>query len=156
MELDLGVEAGSLLKRLRGMESFAIAPRQALEAVAALRVQQQIRWLNTARFKPLAPVSAKRKASKGRTTRPLLGGNLEKSLTTRRAKGSVRRINKVSVVVGTRNALAPLHQAGTRRGMPRRPVVAVTPQDRDELREVFITEFLRSGDSGRRTVRARL
>lgn len=141
MRLDVSLNASGLLATLDGMEQFAKAPRAALVEVAVLRVEQQAAWLRGASWRPLKPVSAARKARRGRSTRPLVGGALERSLTTARAAGSVRRLAKRSVVVGTRNPVAHLHQGGTR-NMPARKVVSVTAADRDALRAVFARNLM--------------
>ena len=138
MRIDLRLDVQDVLDRLAGIDQFASAPRAALVDVAALRVQQQGSWIRSAPYKPLKPRSARRKALKGRPTRPLVGGALERSLTTQRAAGSIRRLNKMSVVVGTRDPTAHLHQSGARGGkLPVRRVINVTAADRDAMREVF-------------------
>lgn len=137
MKIDFRIDAGRVFDTLRGMDEFASAPREALAEVAAVRVRQQGEWFRSAPYKPLKPRSARRKAAKGRSIRPLAGGALEKSLTGRGA-GSIRRLNKQSVVIGTRDPVAHLHQNGARGGrLPVRKVINVSAADRDEFRQVF-------------------
>lgn len=156
MRLDVRLNAADALRRVRAMDDAASTPREALQDAADLRLRQQQEYVRSAPWKPLAAKSARRKAAKGRTTRPLLGGRLEKSLTVQRSRGSIRRFAKSSVLVGTSNPVARLHQKGTRRGLPARPVIRVTAKDRDELADVFRRRLMAAGDGKRRTVPAPL
>jgi phage gpG-like protein len=72
--------------------------------------------------------------------KPILtfSGRLRRSMTQSRARGAVREILPLemrfgtSVVVGRRRRwnLGALHQTGTRRGLPVRKVIALTPRQR--------------------------
>lgn len=141
----------ALLDRLRLMRTQAQAPRAALHGVADdfLRLMAT-RFSGTAHWKPLTVGAAQQKAKKGRPTIPLAGGELERSLTVRGSRGSVRRVNKNGMLVGTRNPVARLHQGGTKERrpggrLPARPIIEIGQADRDRWSELF-SEHLMSRD----------
>lgn len=130
--------------RLQGRLDRAQALRPAFDAVADDFLQmQRSRFAGGAGWAPLSPAYAVRKAMTGRGTRPLAGGALEASMTRRGARYSVRRITSKSMFMGTRNPVANLHNAGTRR-MPKRPLITVRGSDRERWGDLF-AEHLRGG-----------
>jgi hypothetical protein len=127
----------SALSMLQGREDRAQQLRPAFEAVAVdFRNLEKRRFGGQAGWAPLSPEYAKRKAAGGRPPQPLAGGALERSLTVQGAKYSVRRINRASMFVGTRNPVANLHREGTKR-MPARPPVDVRPADTARWSRIF-------------------
>jgi hypothetical protein len=125
------------LSMLQGREDRAEQLRPAFEAVAVdFRNLEKRRFSGQAGWAPLSPEYAKRKAAGGRPARPLAGGALERSLTVQRSRFSVRRINRASMFVGTRNPVANLHNSGTKR-MPKRPLVAVRSSDTARWARIF-------------------
>jgi hypothetical protein len=133
------------LARLRGREDRTQHLRPAFEAVATdfLNLERR-RFAGAARWAPLSPEYARRKAAGGRPILPLAGGALERSLTRKRAKYSVRRINRLSMFVGTRDPVANLHRKGTRR-MPARPPVDITAADRTRWKRIFVGHLAGAG-----------
>lgn len=59
-------------------------------------------------------------------------GTMFQSLTSGGARGSVRKVSSIEVVVGTKIPYAVYHQFGTRR-MPARKHVVVTPHARERI-----------------------
>jgi hypothetical protein len=108
-----------------------------------LAVQRRRFSAAAAIWQPLSPESAVRKARSGRAPVPLVGGELESSLTRRGARFAVRRIGDNSVTLGTSDPVAHLHRDGTRR-LPRRPPVSLSRAD--ERRWVRIIERHLSGE----------
>lgn len=129
---------------LRWLAANAIEPTEALDAIADdfLRVQQRRFSEASAIWKPLKPISALRKAARGRSTAPLVGGTLEESLTHAGARYAVRREAKSSITLGTREPTAHLHRDGTRRGLPKRPPVAISAEDARRWRDIFADHLL--------------
>ncbi len=149
MRLVVNIDAKAVLDQLAGMASAATDPREAFVEVGDLFLDQEKKYWRSASWIPLKPDSARRKAKRGRSTRPLVGGSLEKSLTIKGARYTVRRINKQSITMGTRHPLANIHDKGTRGALPRRPLISVSKADRAAYRGVFV-RHLRSA-RGRRT-----
>lgn len=145
MRLELRFNAQSLLDRLDGMEAFAADPKAALSDSADLFFTKiEPRYFRSAQWTPLKPDSVRRKRRLNRPLRPLAGGSLEKSLTVKGARYQVRRINKMSVTVGTRHPLASIHDKGTRGALPRRPLISVSQGDRDQIRSIFARHWMQA------------
>jgi phage gpG-like protein len=117
----------------------------ALEEIADdwLGIQRR-RFGGSAQWKPLSPEWAVRKAQAGKSPMPLVGGELERSLTRRGARFAVRRVSQRQVVLGTSDPVANLHQGGTRR-MPKRPPVSITRADERRWVDI-ISRHLSSSD----------
>lgn len=130
---------------LEDRERAARVVTPALDAIADdfLNIQQRRFASAATTWIPLKAETAIRKAEGGRQPIPLVGGELESSLTRRGSRFSVRRVQDSTVTLGTSDPVANLHQGGTRR-MPRRPPVSLSRAD--ERRWVEIIERHLSGD----------
>lgn len=143
----------ALDRRLAEMQARAQYPREALEAVGDDFLHlEAARFAGAAAWQPLSAAYAKRKAARGLSTRPLVGGALQDSLTKRGTRYSVRQIDQRSILMGTSDPVAHLHQDGTRRGgkgMPARPLVVIHSEDRARWRElVYSNVFAVTGGRG--------
>lgn len=149
--LKVDVVGGKQLRsRLENLARNAEEPREALQEVADdfLQLQQRRFARASAIWRPLKPESARRKARRGLSTEPLVGGRLEASLTIRGATYQVRRMNVRSITLGTRDPSAHLHQRGTSKKLPARPPVSLSPADERRWRDIFarsLTGALRRG-----------
>lgn len=134
----------ALLQRLRLIRTQAGAPRAALHKIADdfLRMERR-RFAGANTWSPLKPGTVATKAAAGRPAIPLAGGDLERSLTVRGSKGSIRRVNQNGMIVGTRNPVARIHQGSKEQSrgrggvLPRRAVVVVRPDDRSRWAHLF-------------------
>jgi phage gpG-like protein len=133
---------------LEDREHAARVVTPALDEIADdfLDIQSRRFAAASATWLPLKPETAIRKAAGGRPPEPLVGGELEQSLTRRGARFAIRRVDGNSVTLGTSDPVANLHQGGTRR-MPRRPPVSLFRAD--ERRWVEIIERHLSGSRPR-------
>jgi hypothetical protein len=129
---------------LEDREQAARVVTPALDEIADdfLGIQSRRFGAAAAIWAPLKPETALRKAAGGRQPLPLVGGELEASLTRAGARFAVRRVGDKSVTLGTSDPVANLHQGGTRR-MKRRPPVSLSRAD--ERRWVEIIERHLSG-----------
>lgn len=130
-----------LLTGLGGRAERAQALRPALHDIADdfYDIERRRFAAGMAHWKPLSPEWAIRKARGGRSTVPLAGGDLEKSLTSKGRRFSVRRITSTSLFVGTNNPVANLHSSGSKTGrLPKRPPVAISPIDRARWGKILL------------------
>lgn len=143
------VDAMGLIGKLSAMDAAAENPKDALLEVADLffTVTEPGYW-RAARWVPLRPDSARRKRKRGLPARPLVGGTLERSLTSKGARYQVRRVSKSSVTLGTSHPLAAIHDKGTRGALPARRLIAVSKADRAAYRDVFARATV-GGNAGR-------
>lgn len=148
MRLSASVDTTGALRRLSALDQAAKVPRPILRAVADVRQAQQADYFATARWQPLTAVSAARKRRAGRAGRPLVGGALERSLTRKGARYSFRRFQTQSLVMGTRDPVAHLHDRGTRRGLPARPVVQLSRREAFDLTSAFRDGLIRQLTDG--------
>lgn len=169
------VDDHDLVAGIRGLIVRGSDARPALERVADDFLAMERRAFatqgasNAEPWRPLSPEWARRKAGRGIIGGVLHGasGRLEKSLITRGARGSRRRISRQSVTMGSSHPLAHLHQRGTTaryartwRGqplakprysgqLPARPMVVVGPRDVQRWRSIMadwlMTEARRLG-----------
>lgn len=151
--LVIHTEAKAALDRLDAIANAATNPRDAFVEVGDLFLDRERRYFGTAQWIPLKPDSARRKRKRGLPARPLVGGTLEKSLTVKGARYTVRRINRLSIVMGTRHPLAHIHDKGTRGKLPRRPLISVSKADTAAYRSVFVRHLMQA--RGRRIRSAR-
>jgi hypothetical protein len=121
----LSIDLDSDLRGIAAVAARAGNLRPMLERAADDIQQANTDHIRKARFKPLSAEQARRKARRGLSTRPLLGGELERSVAGR-GRFAVRRVDVHEVRVGTKDPVANLHKAGTKR-MPARPPVRLTP-----------------------------
>jgi hypothetical protein len=132
----------ALDRRLADLAARSSYPREALEAVGDdfLNIEQG-RFAGDAGWKPLSSAYARRKARRGLPTQPLVGGALEASLTRAGTRYSVRQIDRSSILMGTSDPVAHLHQQGTRgasgKGMPTRTLVGIRNADLLRWRELI-------------------
>jgi hypothetical protein len=129
-----GIEA--VRRRLANM-------RPALRDVADDLQRGQADRFRSVRFRPLSPAYAARKARLGLSTRPLAGGELERSVLGR-GRYAVKRIADSVVEVGTSDPVARLHKAGTVTMPKRAPVVSPARQLRARLVQ-RLTEHILDG-----------
>lgn len=135
-----------VLEALKGREDRMKHLRPAFDAVADDFLEmQRVRFAGGAGWEPLSAAYAVRKARGGRSPLPLAGGDLEKSMTTQRAKFSLRRIGKTHMVVGTRDPVANLHNSGTRGRLPKRKLVVVRAVDRARWGRIFSDHLAGTG-----------
>ena len=144
MKFVVGVDAEGLLNRLDGLAEFVDSPSAAWREIADLFLTREQTYLRTAQWIPLKPDTIRRKLKLGRTSRPLLGGTLERSLTRKGAQFTVRRISTKSITIGTRHPLASIHDKGTRGALPRRPLISVSQADRAAYRSIFAEHLARA------------
>lgn len=144
MQIKVEVGTQSLLDRLQGMEQFAKTPRNALIEAGDVWLGQERAYLrSTAQWVPLRPKYAKVKLRRRGTTRPMIGGELERSLTRKGSRYHVRRIARQSIFIGTRDPVANIHNSGSlRRRIPPRMLIHLTRADRKELRDVFARHLM--------------
>lgn len=142
--IQVNVGAQGLLDRLQGMSEFAQSPRNALIEAGDRFYGIERRYLRaTARWTPLRPKYARVKLRKRGTSRPMIGGGLEQSLTRKGARYAVRRINKRSIVIGTKDPVANIHNSGSLlRRMPPRTLIHFTRADRKEFRDIFARHLM--------------
>lgn len=138
----LSVEVETRLTALDRLMDRSTHTRHVLEAVANVVRAHNARYIRTARYAPLKPRTIRQKRTRGRPARPLVGGDLERSLQTANAPFALTRLNRDLLVVGTKDPVANLHVTGNKR-MPARPPVKVTPALRRQIRETLIRELLR-------------
>lgn len=148
MKVTLDLDQRSLARLREVLESRELRAKHlapALDAVADdfLLVQRRRFASASAIWAPLSPEWAVQKAKQGRSTAPLVGGELERSLTRRGARFAVRRIGSNSVTLGTSDPVAGLHHGGTKR-MPKRPPVSLGKADQRRWAQLFV-EHLRDG-----------
>lgn len=142
MRLEVRFDAKRAVDRLEGMSSALADPRAAFNEVGDLFLTSQAQFFRSNQWTPLRPDTVRRKLKRGRGSRPLVGGPLEKSMTVKGSRYSIRRVNKLSILMGTRHPAAHLHNQGTRGSLPRRPLIRVTPDDRRAYRGVFARHVL--------------
>ena len=154
MRLDVTVEgADDVKRRFNGMLQRAERTRPLFEQISDdFRAQSDQVWRTQGaatgrRWKRLNPDYLKRKIRKGLGSGILentskRGGILRRSLTRARAKGSMQRVTRDSVELGTRIGIARIHQQGgtvplkpphghvRRVRIPARPFVVVTDETR--------------------------
>jgi hypothetical protein len=121
----LSIDLDSDLRGIVAVAARAGNLRPALERAADDMQEANADHIRRARFKPLSVEHARQKARRGLSTRPLLGGELERSVAGR-GRFAVRKVDVDEVRVGTKDPVANLHKAGTKR-MPARPPVKLTP-----------------------------
>jgi phage gpG-like protein len=132
----------ALDRRLAEMAARAEHPQAALDAVGDDFLHlEAARFAGGAGWQPLSAAYARRKAFRGRSTRPLVGGLLEDSLTRSGTRFSVRQTDQHSILMGTSDPVAHLHQKGTKgpsgKGMPARKLVDIRSSDRLRWRELI-------------------
>jgi phage gpG-like protein len=132
VRLNLDVDAD--LAELDLMRRRLANARGVLEVVADDLQTAQAERFTSVRFRPLTPQYAARKARRGLSTRPLAGGELERSVLGR-GHYAVRRVGDDVAEVGTANPVARIHKAGTARMPKRAPVVSPTKRVRAGLTE---------------------
>lgn len=140
--------------------SRTLNPGPTLRRTADVLRQNNARYVKTARYRPLDPEYAAEKAEERGTTRPLVGGSLEASITNPRHRWHLTIINRNEVRVGTKHPLANIHRKGARIGkrvgrgaaggkndlralrMPRRVPVRLTPKHRRAALEALRADLL--------------
>jgi phage gpG-like protein len=124
MRVEVTVDDHGLSTKLEGLAGRAAAIRPALVLIADdFLDEERDLFAGRAHWAPLDPAWAARKAKRGLGTRTLvLTGHLERSLVSTDSKYSVRQVDGNELLVGTRDPVAILHQAGTRKMPPRPPV----------------------------------
>ena len=150
MKLEVQIEGDEAFEARRRQIRDRAASRAPFDAIGDDFLNlQEARFHGAAGWKPLSEAYARRKARAGRSIEPLVGGVLEKSVTRRNTKYSVRRIEGDSIVMGTRDPVAHLHQDGTKgasgKGMPARPVILITAEDRQRWRELVRSTVFGTG-----------
>lgn len=142
----------NLLDRLDLIRARVQDPRVALNLVADDFLEtERRRFAGGANWAPLSPTYAADKLRRGRSTRPLVDGPLERSLTVRRSPGSLRRITKEGMRVGTRLPVARLHQGSKEQPrhpggvLPRRPLVDISSADAERWRRIVAASLTRAG-----------
>lgn len=110
--------------RLDALKRRAGTLRPALLMIAAdFHNEERELFAGRAHWKPLDPAWTVRKAKLGFGSRTLvLTGHLEESLIGSGGKWSVEEVGDNELLVGTRDPVAHLHQAGTRKMPARQPV----------------------------------
>lgn len=99
------------------------------------------------RWQPLTPAYEKRK-SIAYPGQPILqaAGDLMASLTDPEAADAVLQTLPDELIIGTRNPTAIFHQRGTRRGLPRRPPINFSEQQKRRLQkaiQIGLVSFIR-------------
>lgn len=138
-----------LLDALDGRADRAQVLRPAFHEIADdfYEIERRRFAAGMAHWQPLSHAYALRKAARGRSVVPLVGGDLEKSLTRKGARWSVRRVTNTALFIGTKDPVTNLHQGGTRR-MPARPPVDVTDRDKKRWGQMLLQHV--SGGRARR------
>lgn len=142
MRLDLDLNGDKIaLRKIDALGDRALETRPLLVAVGKV-IQDGIakQWETGGAYlggegspwPDIAKSTAERKAREGLSA-TLHGetGKLQDSLTG--GQGSVIRITKLQVRVGTRDPKAYFHQGGTSRGIPARKLVGIAPADRPKI-----------------------
>lgn len=124
MRVTVHVDDAAARQRLDRLRAHAGALRPALLDIAAdFHNEERQLFDGKGHWKPLDPAWAARKARLGFGTRTLImGGALEESLISSTGKWSVTEVGDSELLVGTKDPVAHLHQAGTKK-MPARPPV---------------------------------
>lgn len=100
----------------------------------------------TAGYGTWAPLSPKYAAQKARLwgSQPLLvaDGTLFRSLTQPRAIGSVRKVDRRRLMIGSNDPLVAIHTEGSE-NLPARPPIMVLKRDTDRWSEIIMTHINR-------------
>lgn len=124
MRVNVTVEDATAHARLQELRHRAGTLRPALLAIAEdFHAEEAELFAGRAHWKPLDPAWTARKAALGFGSRTLvLRGHLEESLIGTGGKWSVQEISDNELLVGTKDPVAHLHQAGTKKMPARQPV----------------------------------
>jgi phage gpG-like protein len=124
VRVNITVDDAPAHAQLTALRARAGTLRPALLAIADdFHADEAELFAGRAHWKPLDPAWAARKAELGFGGRTLvLRGHLEESLVSAGAKWSVQEISDNELLVGTKDPVAHLHQAGTKKMPARQPV----------------------------------
>lgn len=122
--------------------SRTLNPGPTLRRAANTLRENNARYVKTARYRPLDPEYAAEKSRERGTTRPLVGGELEASITNPRHRNHLSVITRNEVRVGTKHPLARIHKKGVAGRMPRRVPVKLTPKHRRAALDALRADLL--------------